>query len=63
MKNTKNFELINSELLSTIELIDQLSMEAVIGIDHLANRSQDPGDLIFFNELASSLELMQSQLD
>jgi hypothetical protein len=63
MKYIKNSSQINRELMRCVEKVGQLSMEAVVGIDRLAARCTNPSDLVFFNELASSLELMQSQID
>ena len=63
MKNIHNPHSINRELFRCIDQIGQLAIEASIRIDQLANFSEEPSDLIFCNELASSLELMQSQLD
>ena len=63
MENIENPQLIQLELARCINRIGELSMEAMIGVDHQANLSEESSDLVFFNELASSLELMQSQVD
>jgi|GEM_PF-4315306 len=63
MKTTNHPHQINHELFRCIDQIGQLSIAAVIGIDQLAASLDEPGDLVFCDELASSLELMESQLN
>ncbi|MFT4549167.1 MAG: hypothetical protein ACI9UA_000290 [Pseudoalteromonas tetraodonis] len=63
MKNTRPPQQTNRELLRRVDQINHLTIESLIGIDRLATRFNTASDLVFFNELASGLELMQSQLD
>jgi len=63
MKNTIHPQFVNAQLAQYVDQISQLTMESVFEIDHFAGFKHEPSDLVFCNELASSLELMQSQID
>ena len=63
MKNTRNPQMIQLQLSRCIDRIGQLNMEAMVGIDCLANQCDELSDLVFCNELASSLDLMQAQVE
>ena len=63
MNNILYFDTNTTRLAACLRQIDLLSMEAVTSIDEVANDCFKPTELVQLNELASTLELMQSQLE